>query len=689
MNNTEDFLVEIGTEELPPKNLQSLATSFTHQLIVELKNSKLSHHECETFATPRRLAIIVNQLSLQQPNQTVERNGPFKTKAFDHNGKPTPAALGFAKSCGVPLEDIRYQETEKGPRLFFQQEVKGKRSTDILANIMNKVLSKLPINKPMRWGNQEYKFVRPVHWVVMMLGNNIVTGNILGQPASNITYGHRFHYPQAIPLSSPNEYAAILAEKGYVIANFEQRKQTIIDQLQNQKENVLIDDALANEVTALVEWPVALQGSFDKRFLQLPEEVLVTTMKVNQKYFSLVDKKNTLLPNFITISNIDSLQKDRVIKGNERVVEARLQDAEFFYQADIKTGLNENVQHLSEVLFQAKLGTLQDKTERIKKITIYLAEKTHADKSQSERAATLCKADLLTEMVTEFPELQGIMGYYYAKQQGEDNEVAVAIKEHYLPRYGGDDLPESIMGCIISLADKIDTLVGIFGINQAPTGVKDPYALRRCAIGLLRIMIEKSINIDLKALLEFSNDCYSVKLKNPNVVEHCFTFITDRLKNYYADRGISPDIFAAVVARKPTFLTDFDNRINAVKYFKELPEAKSLAAANKRVSNILKKQDDDISLFTLDESLFQQPAEWSLAKLVEEKNKSLDVTLKNAEYKEALKDLASLQNPVDTFFDDVMVMTDDKKLRENRLALLYKLRNLFLQVADISLLQSS
>lgn len=689
MSDTQDFLVEIGTEELPPKSLPKLIDSFKHNLISELADVHLSHHEVQAFAAPRRLALVVNLLETKQADKTVARTGPFKSSAYDDNGIATPAALGFAKSCGTTLEELSFTETDKGPRLFFEQHVKGKNALELLPKLVAKALSKLPVNKPMRWGNRDIKFVRPVHWVLMLLGDQVVPGELLEQTISNVTYGHRFHHPEKMVVAKPSDYASILEEKGYVIASFEKRRSAIKQQLVDIPESVVIDEDLLDEVTALVEWPVALKGSFDKRFLFVPEEALITTMKVNQKCFSLVDKNQKMLPQFVTISNIDSKDKERVIKGNERVIQARLSDAEFFYQQDIKHGLARNVERLKEVVFQAKLGTMFNKVERVQALAKFIAQQIKANVDHVQQAATLCKADLLTEMVGEFPDLQGTMGYYYAKNSGIDNSVAIAIRDHYLPRHAGDELPTDLDACALAIADKVDTLIGIFGINQAPTGVKDPYGLRRAAIGVLRIIIEKSLPIDLHDLLSFACDCYSVKLENDQVIEQCFNFIADRLKSYYSDRGISTDIFASVIARSPTKLLDFHYRIKAVENFKALPEAKSLAAANKRVSNILKKIDKDVSQFSLNENLLAEPAEKNLAAVLKENNDKIINYFADSNYTEALSQLASLQQPVDQFFDDVLVMSDDESLQNNRLALLNNLRNLFLKIADISLLQQN
>lgn len=680
MADYKDFLVEIGTEELPSKPLKKLSENFRDNILSELKHAQLSHKEVEVFASPRRLALIVKELETAQADQKVERTGPFKNAAFDEDDKPKPAAIGFAKSCGTDIDNIEFQDSDKGPRLYFMQEIKGKAAKDLLPEIVEKALTKLPINKPMRWGNYNAKFIRPVHWVLMLLGKESLEGTLFNKKVGNITYGHRFHKPDAITITEASAYEKALENKGYVLPNFEKRREKIKKQLLECSKNVVIDNELLDEVTGLVEWPIALKGDFDKRFLAVPEEALITSMKVNQKCFVLTDNNKKLLPHFITVSNIDSKNKARVIEGNERVIAARLSDAEFFYQTDVKQGLENNADRLKEVIFQAKLGSMHEKSNRV----VTLAKSIPIDKNNSviQEAGMLAKADLLSDMVNEFPELQGIMGYHYTKDKNK--AIALAIKDHYLPRHSGDDLPGTLEGCALSIADKIDTMIGIFGINQAPTGVKDPYGLRRAAIGVLRIIIEKEIVLDLENLLIEAEKGYSNRLENKNVVSDCFNFITDRLKHYYSDNGISGDIFASVAARKPTQLLDFNSRIKAVQNFKNLPEAEALAAANKRVSNILKKQNgNDISTWKINNKLFDHDAERNLAQLIEQKKK----TLKKSGYTDALNELASLQKPVDHFFDEVLVMDENIEKRNNRLALLSSLRNLFLQIADISLLQ--
>ncbi len=691
MAKTNDFLVEIGTEELPPKALLKLSQAFGENLKNELEKKDLAFENIKLFATPRRLAVIVNNLVIAQSDYVSEKNGPLKKAAFDEAGKPTKAALGFAKSCGVDFDQIELRPSEKGEALYFAAKIKGENTINLLPSLVENALKNLPIPKSMRWGNHEVEFVRPVHWVVMLFGINAVTGTILGIKAGKQSYGHRFHHPDPIIIKSPRDYQEQLRSEGHVIVDFNERKEMIrkeVIKCAKKKGEAQIDEMLLDEVTAINEWPVAILGNFDPQFLTVPHETLICAMQQHQRYFPVVDKNHQLLPHFITISNIQSKKINLVIHGNERVLRARLSDAEFFYQSDIKHRLDTRVPLLQGVIFQIKLGTLLDKTERISQLADNIATQINADNSSVNRAAFLCKADLLSEMVGEFPGLQGIMGYYYALYDKEDKEIASAIKEHYLPRYAGDNLPSDNIACAVSIADKIDTLVGIFGIDQKPTGTKDPFALRRAAIGILRIIIEKQLPIDLRSLIKFSKNLYGTKLSNPKTEEECLDFIMDRLRAWYIENGISPDVFAAVHARYPTQPYDFDQRIKAVQYFQSLPEAQSLAAANKRVSNILKKSEGVAVLNAINTKLLTEKSEQLLAKLLSEKYDEIEKLTTHAKYTDALSSLATLREPVDTFFDQVLVMTDDTQTRENRLLLLANLRNLFLQIADISLLQT-
>jgi glycyl-tRNA synthetase beta chain len=685
-NNALDFLVEIGTEELPGKILSTLAQSFSEGIKNGLTQADLNHDAVSWYATPRRLAVIVTALTTEQPTRHVVRLGPNKQAAFNEKGEPTPAALGFARSCGVELSAIPFTETEQGERLHFEQHQPGAATRTLLTGIVNEALKKLPIPKPMRWGAKDTEFVRPAHWVVMLFGSEVIKDPILGLTPTQQSYGHRFHHPDAITINQPGTYTHQLFD-AKVVADFNHRKESIREQIQACAKTIgtpIIDEVLLDEVTALVEWPVALLGKFDPKFLIVPQEALICAMQVHQKSFSVRNENDELLPVFITICNIDSANKQSVIVGNERVIRARLSDAEFFFQEDLKQSLELFCEKLKTVVFQTKLGSVFEKTIRNSQLAQIIAKEINANPENTERAATLAKADLMSQMVGEFPELQGIMGYYYALLAKEHTNVALAIREHYLPRFAGDSLPTTLEGCALSLADKLDTIVGIFGVNQAPTGDKDPYALRRAALGILRITIEKKLSLDLRQLVEASINHYHVKLPNDNVLDGSLNFILERLRAWYSTQGISADIFAAVHARFPTNPLDFDWRIKAVQHFKTLPEAKSLAAANKRVSNILKKQSNNQA--KVNPTLFENAAETNLAALMAEKQSEVTALYQSGDYQRALTALATLQTPVDQFFDQVLVMAEDPNLRDNRLVLLSQLRNMFLQIADISLL---
>ncbi len=691
MSEFADFLVEIGSEELPPKALPKLSHALGEGIVRELKSQHLQHGTMQLFATPRRLAALIKDVQLRQPDREVERKGPALQAAFDSENQPTKACLGFAKSCGIEVSQLQHKETAKGTWLVHHYTEKGKQAKELLPTIVKQVLAKLPIPRPMRWGNNTTEFVRPVHWAVMLLGKDIIAAELLGQKTGRDTYGHRFHHPQAISLNKPSEYTEKLAKHGHVIASFNQRRDMIREQIDNVIDNsrgtAIIDEKLLDEVTALVEWPVALLCQFDKAFLKVPPEALISAMKVHQKCFHLVDKQQQLLPYFITISNIDSKDKQQVIAGNQRVMHARLSDAAFFYQTDCKQRLDSHLEGLKHVVFQNKLGSVYERAERISQLATQIALQIGADQTQSARAGLLSKCDLRSNMVGEFPELQGIMGYYYALHDTEAKAVALALKEQYLPRFSGDTLPTSTVGCAVALAERLDTLVGIFGINQAPTGDKDPFALRRNALGVLRIMIEKQFDLDLEDLLRNAINNYRINLPNQEVIIQTFNFMIERLRAWYNEQGVAATVFAAVLARRPTNPFDFQNRLNAVNHFRQLPEAQSLAIANKRVSNILKKENSNGEIASFAQNLLADEAEKILATEVAEKRSQVAPLYEQAKYTELLTQLASLRDPVDRFFDEVMVMVDDEKIRKNRLALLASLRNLFLQVADISLLQ--
>lgn len=685
------LLLEIGTEELPPKALLKLATAFAKGVREGLEKAELAFTDIEYYATPRRLTVMVTALVSTQTDKEILKRGPAIKAAYDDAGVPTPAALGFAKSCDAEFSELEPLETDKGSWLIYLAQEKGKATVELIPEITETALSRLPIPKRMRWGSESIEFVRPVHWVVAMLGKETIDCSILGIKTGNQTFGHRFHHPDPIKLKSAESYLQQLEKTGKVIADYDRRKTMIKESVNKvaEKENgqAVIDENLLDEVTSLVEWPVVISGVFDNKFLALPNEILIATMQGHQKYFPVVDKKNNLLPLFITVANIESKSPDVIRQGNQRVITPRLNDAEFFWQRDNETPLVDLRSKLVDVVFQQKLGSLYDKSERITSLAIFMSNLLETDTTLAERAAALSKCDLLTDMVGELPELQGVIGRYYATNNGEDKEVATALDEQYMPRFAGDQIPQSKTGQIISIADKLDTLVGIFAIGKAPTGDKDPFALRRAALGVLRIMIEGELELDLEAFLKKAVENYAADLISDELVSQVFTFMMERLRRYYIDQGISADNFEAVLMRNPVQPYDFHRRLNAVVQFRKLPEAESLAAANKRISNILKqvRNHEDIQF---SDDLLQEDAEQNLAKALASLKEKVTSLLDNSEYEQALSQLAGLKNDVDKFFDDVMVMSDDEVLKNNRVALLSQLSNLFLKTADISRLQS-
>jgi len=692
----QTLLLEIGTEELPPKALLKLAIAFASGMRDGLGKAELEFDEINYFATPRRLAVMVTGLETAQTDKEVLKRGPAIKAAYNDAGEPTPATLGFAKSCGADISELETMETDKGSWLTFLAQEKGKPTGELIPEIAEIALSRLPIPKRMRWGSGSIEFVRPVHWVVAMLGTETIDCSILGIQAGNQTFGHRFHHPDAIQLKSAESYLQQLEKTGKVIADFNRRKAMIkeaVDKAAKEiKGQAVIDEGLLDEVTALVEWPVVFSGVFDDKYLVLPNEVLIATMQDHQKYFPVVDKKNKLLHYFITVTNIESKSPDVIRLGNQRVLSPRLSDAEFFWQRDNEITLADLSPKLADVVFQQKLGSLADKSNRITALATMMADLLGADSKLAARAATLSKCDLLTDMVREFPELQGVMGRYYAINNGEEKEVATALDEQYMPRFAGDQIPQSKTGQILSIADKLDTLVGIFAIGKAPTGDKDPFALRRAALGVLRIMIEGQLELDLQVCLNKAVDNYDAVLTNDKLGENelvwqVFDFMMERLRRYYIDQGISADNFEAVFMLKPVQPYDFHRRLNAVVQFRKLPEAESLAATNKRIGNILKQAKSyDNNEFNVE--LLQEDAEHKLATALTSIKEKVDPLLDNSEYEHALSELAGLKDDVDAFFDDVMVMCEDEAVKNNRLALLNQLSNLFLKTADISRLQN-
>lgn len=685
----ENLLIELGTEELPPKSLRKLAESFASNVEAELSKAELEFDNVRWLASPRRLALIVSNLSKAQADKIVEKRGPAVNVAFDEQGQATKAAQGWARSNGITVEQAERLVTDKGEWLLFKSEVKGLTVAQLIPEIAQRALAKLPIPKPMRWGATSTQFIRPVHTVCMLFGGQLLQGELLGVESDRVIRGHRFLGEAELTLNHADQYEDLLDDSGKVIADYERRKAIIRDQVEavaaHENGVAAIDDDLLEEVTSLVEWPVTLVGSFEDKFLNVPSEALIYTMKDNQKYFPVLDKQGNLLPRFIFVSNIVSRDPAQVITGNEKVVRPRLADAEFFYETDKKKTLASRLESLSTVLFQKQLGTLKEKSERIANVAEDIALQIKADTKHALRAGLLSKTDLMTEMVMEFPDVQGVMGMYYALHDGEENEVAVALNEQYLPRFAGDKLPTSLVACAVALADKLDTLVGIFGIGQAPKGDKDPFALRRAAIGLLRIITEKNLPLDIVELAEIAKAQYGSKLTNDNVVQDVVDFLFARFRAAYQANGFSVELIQSVLDRRPTKPVDFEKRIQAVAKFHKLPEAEPIAAANKRISNILAKVKGKINA-EVDQSLLNEDAEKALAATLASLESKLSPLFAAGDYEAALFELASLQTPVDAFFDNVMVMAEDEAVKQNRLAILNRLRNLFLQVADVSVL---
>jgi len=691
MTNTRDLFFELGTEELPPTSLLSLSTTLARNVEQSLKRAGLTYRAIQPYATPRRLALVVTDLAESQPDEIIEKRGPALKAAYTADGVPTKAAEGFARSCNTTVDQLGTMKTDKGEWLSFKQAVKGSATTALMPGILEKALAALPIPKKMRWGASPVEFVRPVHWLVLLYGSDVIETELLGQSSGRSTHGHRFHHPGPIELSHPDQYLDRLREAGKVLADFDERQSKLHRQTLDTAESVggsaLVEADLLEEVTALVEWPVAVAGSFDERFLSLPSEVLITTMQSHQKYFPVEDRSGKLLPYFITVSNLESSNPEAVRQGNERVIRPRLADAEFFWNQDRKTTLESRAVSLSNIVFQNRLGTMADKAHRVEQVAEQIAETLQANAALAKHAAILAKADLLTEMVGEFPTLQGIMGRYYALADGEPPEVAAAIEEHYLPKQSGGELPETSTGQILALADKIDTLTGIFSIGLIPTGDKDPYALRRAALGMLRILIEKELDLDLPELIDFSLRQYGHEHSHDETKQTVYNFIVDRLKGYSLDRGYSSAQFDAVCAVQPPRPLDFELRLKAVKEFGTLPEAESLAAANKRIRNILRKSETDEAALVIDAAHLAEPAEQRLFEESSRAAEAIEPLVEARNYTAALRRLAELRDAVDTFFDQVLVMDENPARRQNRLALLARLEAIFLQIADISKLQ--
>ena len=686
---TKDFLVELGTEELPPTQLKKLSDSFTAGIEAGLKEAGLSDGiEVISYAAPRRLAVEVKNLAEKQQDRDEVIFGPPANIAFDADGKPTKAALGFAKKSGASVEDL----SEENGKLKISRRIAGQATTELLAGIIQTSLEKMPIAKRMRWGSSRIEFVRPVQWLIMLFGTDVVKGEVLGLSAGNTSRGHRFHANKDIIISAPADYQQAMRD-AFVIVDYNERKELVRAQVKAKGEEVggiaNIDEDLLDEVTGLNEWPTALAGNFDEDFLRVPSEALISSMKEHQKYFHVEDANGQLKPIFITLTNIESKDPRQVIEGNEKVIRPRLADAAFFWDTDRKNTLESRYEKLDTVVWVNKLGTLKAKTDRLVILAEKIATAINADTELAKRAAKLCKADLLTDMVYEFTDLQGIAGTYYAQGDGEHADVCAAMQEQYMPSFAGDELPATQAGICIALADRIDSLVGLFGLGQIPTGSKDPFALRRASLGVLRILVEKNINIDLGQLIDWSIESTWETAPKAETKATLTEYMLDRFSAWYKDQGIATEVFQAVRALGVTNALDINNRVQAVNSFSSMSEAQALAAANKRVSNILAKNGGDAISADINAQLLTEDAEKVLAQQVTAKQTQVQPLLADAKYKEALASLADLRAAVDAFFDNVMVMADDEAVKNNRLALLKQLQGLFIAIADISLLQQS
>ncbi len=693
---TADLLVEIGTEELPPKALAALSVAFRDELESGLDEARLAHGAVSGYASPRRLAVIVESLAKAQEEREIEHKGPPVRIAFDDDGAPKPPALAFAKKCGVDVADLARTATDKGEWLSYTATEPGKATAELIADIVETALSKLPIPRRMRWGDSDAEFVRPVHWVVLLHGKDVIDVSLMGFAADRNTYGHRHHAPDPISIPEARDYLELLEQKGYVIADLDRRRALVkegVNRIAREAGGHIVDgESLYDEVTALVEWPVPLLGRFDEQYLSLPPEVVASTLTGHQRYFPVANDKGELINAFVTVANLESTDPGQVRDGNERVIRPRLADAAFFWDSDRKHSLESRVEALDRVVYQQGLGSLGDRSRRIGKLVAYLAESVGSDGSDAERAARLAKCDLLSGMVGEFPELQGTMGAYYAAADGEPPAVAAAIREQYLPRFAGDALAESPAGRLLAIADRLDMLAGIFALGKKPSGNRDPFGLRRAALGIVRTLVEGELDLDLKSAIALAVELQPVDdVDTAATAGEVYHFISERLRRYFQDRdtALATETLDAVMARQPSSLLDFAHRLAAVKGFLELDEAESLAAANKRIANILKKSGADATDVAIDTALFAEEAEEALHRALESVGGTVRPLIAEHDYTRALLEMAALRDPVDRFFDDVMVMTDDTRLRANRLALLGELRTLFLDVADVSRLSAS
>lgn len=689
---TDNLLIELGTEELPPTALRTLGESFAQQFEQALSGAELDFASVNWFAAPRRLAVYVTDLAEGQRDKVVEKRGPAVSAAFDETGEPTKAALGWVRGNGIDVSDAQRLKTDKGEWLLHKASVKGEPVSALLEAMLNQAISKLPIPKPMRWGNSNTQFIRPVHSLTVLYGSEVIPLTALGLASDREVLGHRFHGEPRFALDHADNYATAL-EAHFVVADFKARKDNVKQQLDAASDALGLtpdfDDSLLEEIASLVEWPVVMQASFDEAFLDVPKEALIYTMKDDQKYVPLLNSNGALSNTFLFVSNIDSSDPKQVIEGNQKVIRPRLADAEFFFTNDKKHSLESRLKQLDSVLFQKQLGTLKEKSQRIASLARYIATTIGVDADNAERAGLLSKTDLMTNMVMEFPDVQGVMGMYYAQNDGEPDEVATALYEQYFPRYAGDSLPASGVSASVALADKLDTLVGIFGIGQLPKGDKDPFALRRAAIGVLRIIVENNLSLDLETLVDNAIEVYGDKLSNTDCKAQVVDFVLGRFVSLLQDQGVSIDVIQAVSARRPTAPADYAARVEAVSSFKQLEQAEALAAANKRVANILAKQKVALDDTDVDTSLLAEQEESALYDALIAVRSEVEQSSASQNYGATLQSLSTLRDVIDNFFDNVMVMADDNAVRANRLSLLALLRKMFLTTADISLLAKS
>lgn len=693
MNN--DLLIELGTEELPPKALTKLSNAFAAEIRKQLETAELPFGDIKAYATPRRLALLISDVAAGQPDRTIDKRGPNVKAAHDKEGKPSKAAEGFARSCGITFDELQRIETDKGEFLFAQVTQKGASTAELMPAFIEQALARLPIPKRMRWGSNDFDFIRPVKWLTVLHGDQVIPCTLFGIEAGRTSRGHRFHAPEDFTIDSPTSYVEQL-RKAHVIADTDERIATIRQQVEETAASIncsaLMDEELLEEVAALVEWPVPVLGQFDEIFLTLPPEIIINTVKDHQRYFVVKDAAGELTRNFITLSNIESTQPDEVRKGNERVVRPRLADALFFWDQDAKRPLDSYNADLDKVTYNTELkdqGSLGLKVKRVHEIAKTLNQAIGADATELARASVLSRCDLLTSVVYELPELQGIIGEYYAKRDGEAADVASAMNEQYMPRFAGDDLPSSDIGAILSVADRLDTIAGIFLLGKKPTGDKDPYALRRAALGIIRILFDRKLDLQLTDLISVAVDAQwdGFADKKAAAKDDIHTFFMDRLRVMLTDQGTRQDVFAAVLAKQPATLPDFAARVAAVETFLTLDAAEALAAANKRTSNILKKADVDVT-GNVDTTLLADAAETKLANALSELTSVTAQQMANNDYAATLQTLSALRADVDSFFDDVMVNVDDVAIKTNRLNLLASLRDQFLQVADLSQIQA-